>query len=277
MRGWVLLGLSSWLSGCQGDPVEAAVDTGVAVDAGSDTDAGGATDAGLPPGVVLRDGCPIGRGPEMANLGTFCMDVTEVTRSNVNTFLADTSGRPPWPAGCGSPAYPAPYGGALDHPATQVTQCEAQVYCRWAGKTLCGARTKGTTLTGATARTASSMWTFACWSGTTARAYPYGDTYQRETCLGERLLGSSPGTVPVDPTGTKCRSTVEPFRQVIDLSGSVAEWEDACSSADVTATCQVRGGSWDTMESSGLRCDADRQVPRGSRLPDVGFRCCYQP
>lgn len=261
----------SWpgLFGCQGDRVDAPA----AADATSDA----AIEAGLPPGVVLRDGCPVGRGPEMANLGGFCMDRTEVTRSNFNTFLADTAGRPAWPATCGSPAYPAPFADALDHPATRVTQCEAQVFCRWSGKTLCGARTTGTVLTPTAALTSSSMWTFACWSGESARAYPYGDAYQRTTCLGERLVGTSPGTVPVNPTGTKCRSSTEPFSQVIDLSGSVAEWEEACSSADVTATCRVRGGGWDTLDASGLRCDADRLEPRGSRLPDVGFRCCYQP
>ncbi len=259
------------LAGCQGDPV--AVPT---TDAGADAPGETAADAGLPPGVSLRDGCPTGRGPEMANLGTFCMDRTEVTRSNFNQFLGDVAGRPEWPAGCGSPSYPAARADFGDHPATNVTFCEAQVYCRWAGKRLCGARAGGSQ-TVASALTATSMWTFACWGGETARAYPYGEAYQRTSCLGERLAGTSPGTVAVNLAATGCRSAIEPFRQVIDLSGGVGEWEDACSTSDVTGACRVRGGSWNDMEPTALRCDGPRTEPKGSRLDDVGFRCCYQP
>lgn len=249
---------------CRGE----SVDEPASVDAGSET-------SGLPSGVFLRDGCPSGRGPEMANLGAFCMDRSEVTRSNFNAFLADP-GKPAWPSSCGSPSYPAATTDSGDHPATNVTFCEAEVYCRWAGKQLCGARSGGA-VTPEAALTASSMWTYACWSGETPRAYPYGEAYERTRCLGERLVGSSPGTVPVNVAGTNCRSDREPFRQVIDLSGSIAEWEDACSGADVAATCRVRGGSWNEMSSPNLRCDAARSEPKGSRLSDVGFRCCYRP
>lgn len=258
------------IAGCQGEQVESD-----ATDAGAEASAETSTDSGLPPGVVLRDGCPTGRGPEMANLGTFCMDRTEVTRSNFNSFLADTAGRPEWPAGCGSPSYPAPRVDLGDHPATNVTFCEALVYCRWAGKELCGART-GSTLPLASALTATSMWTFACWAGESARAYPYGETYERTTCLGERLA-APPGTVAVNLLGSGCHSSIEPFRQVIDLSGGVAEWEDACSGPEVTANCRARGGSWNDTDPNALRCDGPRTEPKGSRLPDVGLRCCYRP
>lgn len=250
------------LAGCQGDPVES-----------SSTDAG--AESGLPPGVTLRDGCPVGRGPEMANLGSYCIDRTEVARAAFNAFLADGT-KPEWPANCGTPAYPAPQSDHTDHPMTGVTFCEAQVFCRWAGKRLCGAR-KGPSLDLASALTATSMWTYACWSGESSKPFPYGETYQRTTCLGERQSGTSPGTLASNLAGTGCRAALEPFRQVIDLSGNVAEWEDACSGPDLLASCRVRGGSWNDMEASALRCDGPRTEPKGSRLPDVGFRCCYQP
>jgi formylglycine-generating enzyme required for sulfatase activity len=73
-------------------------------------------------------------------------------------------------------------------------------------------------------------------------------------------------------------SSVPGYKNTFDLSGNLAEWEDACD-ADHNAgrpndACRVRGGSFDDDVQAKLACNADRVVPRNSTLDDVGFRCC---
>ena len=76
-----------------------------------------------------------------------------------------------------------------------------------------------------------------------------------------------------------CSSPSPGYSQFKDLSGNAAEWEDSCDSANLNASCNVRGGSYaNNNNATALRCDATRTVPRMPTAPtdlkDIGIRCC---
>src|SRR5258708_37508752 len=94
-------------------------------------------------------GCPDPTaGPTMVNIGSFCIDSTEVTADQYMQFLTakggDVSGQPlacaswnrsfvpvGWPSGAGAQA------------VSGVNWCMAFMYCAWAGKRLCGSPSGG--------------------------------------------------------------------------------------------------------------------------------------
>jgi len=58
---------------------------------------------------------------------------------------------------------------------------------------------------------------------------------------------------------------------LVDMSGNVAEWVDACDTDG--KKCRVRGGSYSSSDES-LRCDAAAHELRTDTSRAVGFRCC---
>jgi formylglycine-generating enzyme required for sulfatase activity len=144
--------------------------------------------------------------------------------------------------------------GAL--PWAMVSYAEADAACKAAGMRLC---------TGA-------EWTVAC-QGATPTLYPYGDTYQPQTCNG---VDSPAGGQPV-PTGS-LSSCEGGETGLFDMSGNLREWTSqstgTTSGPNPKTVYVVRGGAYHTP-SMGLSCTFSlSQAVEDVVLPAIGFRCC---
>lgn len=229
----------------------------------------------------------------------YCIDETEVTQAQYAAFLADTGGVSPsqgdrcqWnedlgpKAGVGScPAGsydPDLFG---DLPVSCVDWCDADAYCRWAGKRLCG-RIGGGGLSNENFEPwdeGVSQWYNACSDGGRL-VFPYGDRYEEGRCNGPEAERDGPWEVGSEGA---CSGLFAPYDGVFDMSGNVAEWEDTCSTAEgggARDVCYVRGGAFSTpndVESSpendntlgclGRITGYERTI---SDLDWVGIRCC---
>jgi formylglycine-generating enzyme required for sulfatase activity len=265
------------------DSLDTGADTGgddlpaVASDAG---DAFAPIEAGVDG--VDPAACPGTGGPGMVRLPRgYCIDRTEVTRSQYETWLATnptTAGQDPrcdWnttftpPGWCAMVACQGADCGA--HPQACVDWCDAFAYCKAVGKRLCGARSGGPVEYGdGYADASQSQWYNACTSGG-VHAFPYGDTYEKVRCN-----GSDSGLAMTAAAGSLagCQSPAAFYDGVFDLSGNLAEWEDACDGATgAEDKCRLRGGSYDTYYL-GMDCNQDYSVRRGLITQTQGIRCC---
>lgn len=226
--------------------------------------------------------------------GGYAIDATEVTRQQYAAWLATSpsvTGQDPgcdgwntsylpetaWPErACDSTVWPP--GSKGDHPVVCVDWCDAYAYCKAVGKRLCGAIGGGPEAWADHANAAKSQWYNACSSGG-AHNYPYGgdpsvtdtDGFQKSACNGSE--NGLKTTAPVAAL-SGCQSTDSGFAGVLDLSGNVREWEDACEPGFNGAPCRVRGGSFGDSYYGGLRCRDDMYLYREHLWGDVGFRCC---
>ncbi|HMJ15810.1 MAG TPA: SUMF1/EgtB/PvdO family nonheme iron enzyme [Polyangiaceae bacterium] len=215
------------------------------------------------------------------------MDRTEVTRADYDAFL-EASSTPQGeetpcdenatfkPAALGADAGETCAGtGVLvssesDHPIVCIDWCDARAYCRWAGKSLCRDDYLSADIT-------QNDWYAACANGARRTVYPYGSLYDGAICNGTENgnAGCANGnctTLRADALPS-CRND----SGVLDLSGNVSEWTEACREATgETDECRVRGGSFQS-DSAGLECGSARSYPRGTRSAAVGFRCCWYP
>lgn len=211
--------------------------------------------------------CPAGT----VDLGTHCIDATEVTVAQYLAFLAVSPGGQP--AECAWNQSYVPAGGAPPSsqlPIANVDWCDARAYCAWAGKRLCGKIGGGALPYASYTDPASSQWQAAC-SGGGVNAFPYGNAFSASACNGQ---GSGLGTSAPVGSVAGCKGTMAPYDAVRDLSGNVWEWEDACTAASgASDTCRVRGGSFNNPQAF-LGCAADYALPRQAAFSSVGFRCC---
>jgi formylglycine-generating enzyme required for sulfatase activity len=150
--------------------------------------------------------------------------------------------------------------------------CEAEAYCRWAGKHLCH-DTSGLGIQGPHGY--PQEWQLACTNGGTTR-YPFGNDSSDACNTGqsaESCVGFT-GTCGVRPAGAESECANQ--RGVMDLLGNVAEWVFACNYVDpqrpLTPTgCLTRGGGYDSVLTP---CDLELTLPSDTRRPSLGFRCC---
>jgi formylglycine-generating enzyme required for sulfatase activity len=238
----------------------------------------------------------------------YCVDRTEVTQAHYQQFLASTKTNPGTEhADCSENAsyapavYPSSKEGATcitdvswnpqktpQRPVVCIDWCDAQAYCQWAGKRLCGkigggrlTITGGVDVPGDPANDASqSQWFNACSQGGKT-AYPYGAAHDPAACESavttenwqqtKKDVGARPG----------CHGAQQPWSSLRDLSGSVAEMTDECvlwtdpakSDDKPTLTCAQRGGSV-VQEKSWLGCALAGTTSPYTAYPDLGFRCC---
>lgn len=238
---------------------------------------GGAPDGGSRDGAVVQSVCRTDLpGPKLVEVptqsgGHYCMDATEVTNAQYATFLAaknagtDTSGQR---AACSSnatyvPSDLWPATGLDNHPVAFVDWCDADAYCKWANKRLCGAIGGGPEpFVGGT----ESEWFNACSAGGT-KDFPYGPTYDGTACNGPNYGASAPIAVG---SATGCEGA---YAGLFDLSGNVAEWEDSCNGeTGGSDECRVRGGFYGTYDL--LMCGSLSHGQRMASDAVTGFRCC---
>jgi formylglycine-generating enzyme len=247
--------------------------------AGSDSKAGGPSLGGAGGGVA-GEGGEGGEGanqacPPMVRLPEgFCIDSTEVTRNEYLTWLAMD---PPVPATglCSSNTsyepdcvWPAT---ANDRPASCVDWCDADAYCRTAGKRLCGRIDGGGAVDYSTGYddAGESEWFAACSSGG-MHDFPYGDTWGAGHCVDLAASSEAPAS------RASCQSPAPDYDCVFDLSGNASEWENSCSDDTETAACRLRGGFYGDDMVSQLACAADASLQRTGTVVarGIGFRCC---
>jgi len=231
--------------------------------------------------------CPLGmvHVPVPAGNGVYCIDAVEVTNAEYEVFFGANPPLATQPSFCSWNTGYTPSATATNPtetcpnwlltanqpaPVGCVNWCQAEDYCSWAGKRLCGMIGGGSASITNAAVAMSDQWYNAC-SAQGAQAYPYGDTYSPLTCNG---VGQGDGGLGMPWQEQSNMSCVGGVPAVYDMSGNVAEWEDACDgTTGMSDNCLVRGGSFESNAAQ-LMCDAVPTQARSYTGPDVGFRCC---
>jgi sulfatase modifying factor 1 len=157
-------------------------------------------------------------------------------------------------------------------PMRCVDFCEAQAFCRWAGKHICY-DTGGLGVQGP--HMGAQEWQLACTNGLTTR-YPWGNDVEDYCNVGQtaaQCIGASATCGPL-PVGQKTNCVNR--RGILDLAGNVGEWVFSCNFPDSAkplepTACLIRGGGYDGPLKT---CDSEANVKNDTRTPSVGFRCC---
>jgi hypothetical protein len=248
--------------------------------------AGGVAGGGAAPGSAS---CPSGLpGPNLVAVphqkGAFCVDATEVTERHYGVFLADAAQLPPpanrpecaWNDGLEPPfGWPSTPEDLTDLPVSNVDWCDAAAYCSWAGKRLCWS-VHGQPLSydgwlddvHPAYDVKLSEWYLACSSDGTY-TFGYGNTPDAGACRNATHQPWGPIAV-----GTMSGCTAPGQAGLFDMSGNMAEWEDACEDAlGPDDPCLVRGGDYTTPVEAQACIKAWPQI-RATRSPHVGIRCC---
>lgn len=224
---------------------------------------GGTANPPLPPGCW-----PELPGPKLVKIalsgGSFCMDSTEVTNRDYAEWLdtsPDLAGQRPacawndtfvpweqvWPVDADH----------LEHPVAGVDFCDAEAYCRWAGKRLCGPRPAPGSL---------DEWRAAC-THEGAQKYPYGDSFAWSACNGPEK--EIEGSLPVG----SLESCEGGYPGVFDLVGNVSEWIDECKGeTGKQDPCSSLGGGWFTDDHNS--CETRHGFVREQSAAFMGIRCC---
>jgi formylglycine-generating enzyme required for sulfatase activity len=285
----LLVGTLAVASGCgKGDtaPVDAAVTTDV--------------DTGMPDLMGgVHSSCPTTlAGPDLVRVGwsggvAFCIDSTEVTNAQYQKFLAAT---PPAPSprcqwntslapsttapGCQATFDPV---GRADYPVVCVDWCDAEAYCRWAGKHLCRAGSLDGADPGPVTHPLAadgSEWIIAC-SNDHATTYPYANEPEAGRCVDKKYLGTAPGLQPAK-AASMC---VGGIAGLYDMAGNASEWQNNCVEAKTSVdgkddACDTYGGA-QSSEYVDTSCtaataatDTAAHFTRGQVAADNGFRCC---
>src|SRR5687768_8948875 len=139
---------------------------------------GGSSAAGAGGGMV--EPCPDEAGSPMVRVpleaGGFCIDAHETTRGEYMEFLEEGAAAPQQ-AHCAWNESFEPTEGQNDDvnlPVVGVDFCDAEAYCYWAGKRLCGKIGGGGTEFDDYASAMESEWQAAC-SRAGTRLFPYGN------------------------------------------------------------------------------------------------------
>jgi formylglycine-generating enzyme len=145
-----------------------------------------------------------------------------------------------------------------DEPIRCVDWCEADAYCRSAGKRLC----KGSA--------PADEWAIACSAGY-AQAYPFDLSAPGHPCTYDQTCSSGCGPLPA-AQDVSCRpSPTGP----LNLGGNVEEWVDDCSPpTDEVISCGTRGGSYRSSLPQLSCLYLPGSAPAADRDAGRGFRCC---
>ncbi|MFO7568110.1 MAG: SUMF1/EgtB/PvdO family nonheme iron enzyme [Enhygromyxa sp.] len=159
--------------------------------------------------------------------------------------------------------------GDWNKPIAHVDWCDAQAYCSWAGKRLCGTVGGGPAALDEINKPPDE-WYRACTAGGLL-VYPYGNNYKKFACNGtEQDLAAA------TPVGSLagCEGGLA---GLFDMSGNVWEWTNSCGEEPGLQPweqdCRRRGGSFYSNKDI-LRCGIDSRRHRGYRSDNTGIRCC---
>ena len=234
--------------------------------------------------------CDTGKGGPMRQIplpagGTMCIDETEVTVADYQVFLAgsQTVALPttdPAYARCSAKTSYAPsceqscQGADCELPQNCVDQCDAKLYCQWAGKRLCGAIGAAPLALADVDDPTQNQWMNACSSG--GRTWPYGSTYDSQACNTSDETPAPCGGPAITSSYPHCQAPAGAYDQIFDLSGNVSEWVDASQEgADwPEQRCVIMGGSYVHYLGDVSCAGATLQWPCNSENPEFGFRCC---
>ncbi len=248
--------------------------------------------------------------------GAYCVDTAEVTKGQYNKFITANvpvttqipACAPPTnttfvPRGAWPPqTSPGPIEFNLGLPVHYVDWCDAYAYCKWAKKELCGSVDGGSVAQASANDNAKDAWYNAC-TAQGNKLWPYGNGFDDTKCGGHANGGTegptSPGLygfasnedgnvwqVATSDTSGNISGYINVSCQggsvgLYQMSGNVAEWEDSCDATTTTASCLVRGGSYNDADAPDeLKCNVQRSLQRvpapasPDPLKDVGFRCC---
>jgi formylglycine-generating enzyme len=221
------------------------------------------------------------RGPTMLALGvlgggSFCIDSTEVTRRQYAAFLAASPPVTAQPPYCAWNESYVPW--IWDRqtedelPVRALDWCDADAYCAWAGKRLCGRIGGGVVPFAEVDDPLEDEWVYAC-SAAGQRTFPYGDTYEGSWCVTSDYDAQpdyADGPRPVK-SAAKC---VGGWPGLYDMSGNASEWENSGEQQTGADDAVVaRGGAYgDDAEFS--RCTGGVNSPRDGADEGNGFRCC---
>jgi formylglycine-generating enzyme required for sulfatase activity len=203
--------------------------------------------------------------------GNYTITSTEISRDQYAGFVAfshdmgvqvsecagNTSYLPgsSWPIG----------GGQGSLPVVGVDYCDARAYCAWTGRSLCGDYDGNVHSDGDHDNAGVSIWYDACSGGQTL-VYPYGGTYEPQTCNGGDYVPS--GLTDVGSV-TTCEGSLT---DLYDMSGNVWEWTNGCSATQ----CLRRGGSRFSTPTV-LECDLKSLRDFDYSDSSTGIRCCTAP
>jgi len=235
---------------------------------------------------------------------TYCIDTTEVTMAHYAAFLAEkkddlsgqreickdnTSFEPPGDSDTAIIRCPNDYflpDARPDWPMGCVDFCDADAYCKWAGKRLCGRIGGGTLTTEESIDPKASEWVNACTQGGKTKL-PYGNTFEDGRCIDATRMPKGAGleglAVLADPqkNAPECRGTEPPFDKVYSMSVGLVEWDDSVvGDTPDNATAGLRGGNYGG--SSKQLFPPACAEPDGTQArtlfrfvgASIGFRCC---
>jgi len=237
---------------------------------------------------------------------TYCIDSTEVTMAHYAAFLAEkkddlsgqreickdnTSFEPPGDSDTALNRCPDGYLQPENTPKRAmgcVDFCDADAYCKWAGKRLCGRIGGGTLTVDESVDPKASEWVNACTQGGKTKL-PYGDTFEDGRCLDRTLVPdgvanqAAAQAALADPVkaAPNCHGTEPPFDKIYSMSVGLQEWDDSVvGDTPNNATAGLRGGnySWSSKEPVPLDC-AEPDGAQARTLfrfvsTSLGFRCC---
>ena len=193
-----------------------------------------------------------------------------MTHKDYSLFLSrSTAPANAGPPGCASKTTHAPSAGGFSSPTspqTYVDWCDANAYCAWAGKRLCGSVSGGPS---SSLNDSTNQWFMACSHGADGKhRYPYGDFFKPFACNVPEV--DSGAAAPVGSL-VDC---VGGYPGLYDMSGNVYEWEDSCVPIPGGTSCMQRSGSFVDPAGAMQTCAYARSV--GMRIVgnDIGIRCC---
>lgn len=246
----------------------------------------------LPDGSPIGDGgdggvdagpdapCPLGLpGPAMVPADDFCIDSTEVTKAHYAKFLAAVpdggldGGLKPPPSCTYKKTKTDLVPGSWDpsttpqRPVTKVDWCDAVMFCRWAGKRLCGKRGGGALSDGDKPNDPTkAQWYAACSQGG-LRTWCYGALWDPKKCRVDST-SQKPADVASYPN---CAGG---YPGLYDMTGNVGEWIDKCVGPASNDDCSIQGGDYGTSDTTS-QCDYVDTRARDTNAEDwIGFRCC---
>jgi hypothetical protein len=174
----------------------------------------------------------------------FEIDVYPVTNRQYQRFR-DASAYEPLPEHWEGGAYPV---GKADHPVVNVSYGDAESYAKWAGKRL----------------PTEQEWEKAA-RGPNGRAYPWGNTFNRQNCNNAEVSKHDTTEVTAFPNGASQYG-------VYDLCGNVWEWASTNVFPDREDAKVLRGGSWASPKETVMGTTRVYEKSERRRR-DVGFRC----